>query len=252
MPLPPSARAAGVFTSATANRERRSRSGGRDLREPHMFRDREDAAHQLAERLEGRSWHRPLVLAIPRGGVVVGAVLAARLGAELDVVLSRKLHAPCQPELALGAIAEDGLMYVNQYAQAYGEELKEYLAAEQRQQLAEIARRKGLIRDIRPPAECEGRSVIVTDDGIATGSTMIAALQTVRARHPKELVVAVPVAPPERLPEVRRWCDELICLYAPADFLAVGEFYEDFPQVADEEFAALLRATCASKARQPG
>ncbi len=217
-----------------------------------MFRDRVDAAHQLADRLEGRPWHRPLVLAIPRGGVVVGAVLAARLGAELDVVLSRKLHAPWQPELALGAIAEDGLVYVNHYAQVYGQELQEYLQAEQRQQLAEIARRKGLIRAVRPPAECEGRSVIVTDDGIATGSTMIAALQTVRARHPKELVVAVPVAPPERLPEVRQWCDELLCLYAPADFVAVGEFYQDFPQIADEEFLALLRTACEPKAQQPG
>lgn len=216
-----------------------------------MFRDREDAAHQLADRLEGRSWHRPLVLAIPRGGVVVGAVLAARLGAELDVVLSRKLRAPGQPELALGAIAEDGLVYVNHYAQVYGEGLKQHLAAEQRRQLAEISRRKALIRAVRLPAACEGRSVIVTDDGIATGSTMIAALQTVRARHPKELVVAVPVAPPERLPEVRQWCDELICLYAPADFLAVGEFYQDFPQITEDELLALLRAAGASQARHP-
>ncbi|MCL6502392.1 MAG: hypothetical protein K6T86_06870 [Pirellulales bacterium] len=206
-----------------------------------MFRDREDAAHQLADRLEGHPWHRPLVLAIPRGGVVVGAVLANRLGAELDVVLSRKLGAPRQPELALGAMAEDGQVYLNHYAQAYQEELKEYLAAEQRRQLAEIARRKTLVRAVRPPAECEDRSVIITDDGIATGSTMIAALQTIRARRPRQLVVAVPVAPPERLPEVRQWCDELYCLYAPPDFMAVGEFYQEFPQIDDEQFLSLLR-----------
>lgn len=217
-----------------------------------MFRNRQDAANQLAERLVGRAWLRPLVLAIPRGGVVIGSVLAGRLGAELDVVLSRKLRAPYQPELALGAIAEDGEVYLNHFAQQYGEELKEHLAAEQRRQLAEIARRKGLIRAVRPPAECGGRSVIVTDDGIATGSTMIAALQTIRARHPKELVVAVPVAPPERLLEVRRWCDELVCLYAPPDFMAVGEFYEEFPQVEDEEFLELLRAACAPAAHQQG
>jgi len=103
-----------------------------------------------------------------------------------------------------------------------------------------IARRKKLFRDIRPPAPLKGRSVIVTDDGIATGSTMIAALQTVKAQKAREIIVAVPVASPDRLGEVRRWCDEVVCLLTPETFWAIGQFYEDFTQVEDEEVIKLL------------
>lgn len=206
-----------------------------------MFRDREDAARQLAQKLKGRPWHDLLVLAIPRGGVVTGAVLARELSAELDVVLSRKLRAPGQPELALGAISEDGRVYFNHHAQGYLDEMKEYLAAERRHQLSEIARRKKLFRNVRPQAPVAGRSVIVTDDGIATGSTMIAALQAVKTHNPREVIVAVPVAAPDRLEEVRRWCDEVVCLLSPEVFWAIGEFYADFSQVEDEEVVELLR-----------
>jgi predicted phosphoribosyltransferase len=139
------------------------------------------------------------VLAIPRGGVVTGAVLAHELGADLDVVLSRKLRAPEQPELAIGAISEDGQIYLNHYAQEFLDVMEEYLAEERRYQLAEIARRKKLFRAVRPQASLAGRSVIVTDDGIATGSTMIAALQAVKTQKPREVIVAVPVASPDRL-----------------------------------------------------
>lgn len=206
-----------------------------------MFHDREDAAHQLAARLKGRALHEPLVLAIPRGGVVTGAVLARELGAELDVVLSRKLRAPGQPELAIGAIAEDGQVYLNHHAEGFLEGLENYLAGERRHQLAEIARRRKLFRAARPQARITGRSVLVTDDGIATGSTMIAALQAVKAQKPRELIVAVPVASPDRLAEVRRWCDDVVCLLTPELFWAVGQFYEDFRQVEDEEAVELLR-----------
>ncbi|MCS6852858.1 MAG: phosphoribosyltransferase family protein [Gemmataceae bacterium] len=208
-----------------------------------MFRHREDAAHQLAARLRGRELHDPLVLAIPRGGVVIGAVLARELGAELDVVLSRKLRAPGQPELALGAVTEDGRVFLNPEARPLLEGLEEYLEEERQFQLAEIARRSRLVRAIRPAASVTGRSVIVTDDGIATGSTMIAALQAARAQGPKELIVAVPVAAPDRLAEVARWCDDVICLLRPRDFWAIGQFYEDFQQVDDAEVARLLRAS---------
>jgi putative phosphoribosyl transferase len=206
-----------------------------------MFHNREDAARRLAEKLTGRELYDPVVLAIPRGGVVTGAVLAGELGAELDVVLSRKLRAPDQPELAIGAITEDGQVYLNHYAELVPDLTEEYLADERRHQLAEIARRKKLFRAVRPQAPLAGRSVIVTDDGIATGATMIAALQTVKAQKPRELIVAVPVASPDRLEEVRRWCDDVVCLLAPEQFWAIGQFYEDFTQVEDEEVVALLR-----------
>jgi putative phosphoribosyl transferase len=206
-----------------------------------MFRNREDAALRLAAKLKGRELSDPLVLAIPRGGVVTGAVLARELGAELDVVLSRKLRAPEQPELAIGAIAEDGRVYLNHHAQAYLDLLEDYLAEERRHQLGEIARRKKLFRAVRPQAPIAGRSVIVTDDGIATGSTVIAALQSIKTQKPREVIVAVPVASPDRLEEVRRWCDDVVCLLAPAEFWAIGQFYEDFTQVEDNEVIELLR-----------
>jgi predicted phosphoribosyltransferase len=206
-----------------------------------MFVNREDAAHQLAQRLKGRQLHDPLVLAIPRGGVVTGAELARELGAELDVVLSRKLWAPRQPELAIGAVAEDGRVYLNNYAQEVRDLSEDYLTEERNHQLAEIARRRQLVRRVRPQAPVADRSVIVTDDGIATGSTMIAALQVVKAQRPREVIVAVPVASPDRLTEVRRWCDDVVCLLAPESFWAIGQFYEDFTQVEDRQVVALLR-----------
>jgi predicted phosphoribosyltransferase len=218
-----------------------------------MFRDREDAARQLAGRLKGRPLQDPLVLAIPRGGVVTGAVLARELGAELDVVLARKLRAPGRPELALGAITESGAVYLNpQTARLFGL-IGDYLEEERRHQFAEIARRRQLVRGVRPAATVAGRSVIVTDDGIATGSTMLAALQAVQAQQPLELIVAVPVGPPTHLEEVRCWCDEVVCLLSPPGFRAIGQFYEDFSQVGDEQVLALLReSTPAQKPSATG
>jgi putative phosphoribosyl transferase len=207
-----------------------------------MFRNREDAARLLARRFAGREVRDPLVLAIPRGGVATGAVLARELGAELDVVLSRKLRAPYQPELAIGAVGEDGQVYLNPRAKESLDLDDEYIAGETAHQLGEIARRKALFRAVRPQATFDGRSVIVTDDGIATGATMIAALDAARAHHPFELIVAVPVASPDRLREVRRHCDEVVCLLAPEDFWAIGQFYADFTQVDDERAVELLRA----------
>jgi predicted phosphoribosyltransferase len=158
------------------------------------------------------------------------------------VVLSRKLRAPFQPELAIGAVSEDGRVYLNHQGGEFQGEMEDYLAEERRYQLAEIARRKKLFRGVRPQAPVTGRSVIVTDDGIATGSTMIAALQAVKTQNPREVIVAVPVASPERLEEVGRWCDDVVCLLRPEVFWAIGQFYEDFSQVEDEEVVQLLRA----------
>jgi predicted phosphoribosyltransferase len=212
--------------------------------EPMRFRDRSDAARELAARLHGRDLRDlrdPVVLAIPRGGVVTGAVLARELGADLDVVLSRKLRAPMQPEVAVGAVGEDGHVIFNPAIREYLNVPDEYLEAEKRHQLAEIARRKKLIRAVRPAAQLAGRTVIVADDGIATGATMIAALQTARAPRPHELIAAAPVGPPDRIAEVRRWCDDVVCLLQPEDLWAIGEFYDEFEPVKDDEMVRLLR-----------
>jgi predicted phosphoribosyltransferase len=207
-----------------------------------MFRDREDAAHKLAAALEEFKSRKPLVLAIPRGGVVTGAVLARELGSDLDVVLSRKLRAPDQPELALGAISEDGQVHLNRgVVEALGV-CEDYLQQEKQHQLSEIARRKRLFRSVRPEAAIAGRTVIVTDDGIATGSTMMAALETVRPQRPRELIVAVPVAPLDRLAAFEERCDQIVCLHSPAEFWAVGQFYEKFPTIEDEDVVELLKS----------
>jgi predicted phosphoribosyltransferase len=206
-----------------------------------MFHDREDAARQLAQRLMGRVLYEPLILAIPRGGVVLGAVLAQELGADLDIVLSRKLRAPWQPELAIGAVSEDGRVFVHPRARKIPDVDDAYLTEECRHQLDEIARRKQLFRAVRPAAPVTGRTVIVTDDGIATGSTMIAALQVIRTQQPREVIVAVPVASPDRLKQVRRWCDDVVCLLRPTEFWAIGQFYKDFTQVEDDQVVDLLR-----------
>jgi predicted phosphoribosyltransferase len=206
-----------------------------------MFRDREDSGRLLARRLRQRELSDPLVLGIPRGGVAVGAALARELGADLDVVLARKLRAPWQPELALGAVSETGEVYLNPEAQDLPGVTPAYLAQERRFQLEEIARRAQLFREDRPPAPAAGRSVIVTDDGIATGSTMLAALRVLTGQQPRELIAAVPVGSPARLREVGKSCDEVVCLLRPEWFAAVGQFYTDFAQLTDEDVVELLR-----------
>src|SRR5262245_49389747 len=150
-----------------------------------MFRDREDAGQQLAAALRSRPLRDPLVLGIPRGGVALGGVLARELRADLDIVLARKLRAPHEPELAVGAIGEDGQVFLDRKASRVLNLPMEYLKTEVEHQKAEIARRRELFRAVRPPAPLAGRTVIVTDDGIATGATMIAALQVIRGQNPE-------------------------------------------------------------------
>ena len=206
-----------------------------------MFRNREDAALQLAKRLKTLALKDPVVLGIPRGGVVTAAVLARELGAELDVVLSRKLRAPYQPELAIGAIGEDGEVYLNSFAREVAGVTETYIREERDHQIAEIARRRKLFRAVKPPADVTGRSVILTDDGIATGSTMLAALHVLSTQKPHEIIVAVPVAPPETLEKFLPRCNRVECLLTPRDFAAISQFYDDFQQVEDEEAVRLLR-----------
>jgi putative phosphoribosyl transferase len=213
-----------------------------------IFRNRIDAGYRLFERLRGRELHNPVVLAIPCGGLVTGAVLALELGAELDVFLARKLRARENPELAVGAVAEYGSVYLRQHAHEVFDVSEIYVAEERDHQLGEIACRKEVYRAVRPAAAIKGRSVIVADDGIFTGSTMIAALEAIRLLEPFELIVAVPVAPPASLEEIRRRCDELVCLMAPKEFLSIGQFYADFPPVSEAEAVELLKAGISSVA----
>lgn len=207
-----------------------------------LFTDRHDAGRQLAERLLALKEKKPVVLALPRGGVPVGFEIAHALAAPLDLVLVRKIGAPFQEELAVGAIADGSdpefvsdARFVASLgiSQAYLEEAKS--AA-----LQEIERRRRVYFGDRQPVDIAGCTAIVVDDGIATGATMLAALRATRRRKPARIVLAVPVAPDHTLKRLRRDVDETVCLDTPKDFMAVGQFYRQFPQLRDEEVITLL------------
>jgi putative phosphoribosyl transferase len=204
-----------------------------------LFDSRLDAGQRLAAALAAYQGRHPLVLAVPRGAVAMGAEIARLLEGELDVVLVKKLRAPGSPEFAVGAVDETGWAYVADHAAQAGA-TEAYLAREKAEQLALLRRRRAQYTPARAPADPAGRVAIVVDDGIATGASMIAALHAVRARKPARLVCAVPVAPPESLEHIRPYTDELVCLEAPEEFMAVGQFYRHFEQVEDDEVVALL------------
>lgn len=205
-----------------------------------VFADRHDAGRRLAAALVHLRDHQPIVLAVPRGGVVVGRHVADVLDAPLEVVVPRKLRAPFNPELAIGAVSEGGAVFVEE---ALVREVDPaYLEAEIETQRREVARRVAAYRGDRPLPPLVGRTAIVVDDGIATGATMVAALRAVRALGPAHLVAAVPVAPPEGVARLAREADEVVCLTTPFTFHAVGQFYDDFRQVDDAEVMTLLRA----------
>jgi len=205
-----------------------------------MFRNREEAAHRLADALQRYQGQRPLVLAIPRGAVSMAKVIAQQLQGDFDVVLVRKLRAPRQPELAIGSIDESGWTYIAPFAASTGAD-EQHIAEEKRHQLATIRKRRAQYTPLRPHLDPVGRVVIVVDDGLATGATMIAALHGLRQQKPAKLICAVPVAPPETVAKVRPLADEVVCLETPEWFQAVGQFYREFDQVEDDEVIALLK-----------
>lgn len=202
------------------------------------FKDRKQAGELLAERLVSLGYDRQpnlLVFGLPRGGVPVAFQVARRLKAPLDVWVVRKLGTPGHEELAMGAIASGGGRVLNPGVMEH-----DTLAAVEAQQLAELQRRERLYRGNQPFPDLKGKTVLLVDDGLATGATMKAAIAAARQKQPARLVVAVPVAPPDTLAEIQALVDEVVCLETPAFFQAVGLWYEDFPQTSDEEVLALL------------
>ena len=214
-----------------------------------MFADRREAGRQLAHRLIPNASLEPLVVGLPRGGVPVAAEVADRLGAELDVIVVRKLGCPWQPELGIGAIAEGGVRVLND---ALVEEVgigRDQLDAETAREGAELARRVGRYRGDRAPIPVANRVVIVVDDGLATGYTARPAIESLRRRGARRVILAVPVAPEDSIAAMRDVADEVVVVDVPSWFLSIGEFYEDFSQTSDAEVVGLLQRAAGQSER---
>lgn len=214
------------------------------------FRDRREAGQRLAWRLQ--HYHRrpgTVVLGLPRGGVVPAAEIAVALELPLDVIISRKIGAPGNPEYAIGAVAEGGDAYLNEEGLAVTAASREYIAEETEHQRREIARRQDLFRSGRLLSLPDQATVILVDDGVATGSTVIAAVRALRQQAVARIVLAIPVAPPDTVDVLRGMVDELVVLATPMMFWAVGAFYDDFQQVTDEEVCDLLAQVAQSAAK---
>jgi putative phosphoribosyl transferase len=205
-----------------------------------MFHDRAEAALKLADKLKAYQGKNPLILAIPRGAVPMAKIIADKLDGEFDVVLVRKLRAPDYAELAVGSVDESGWTYVAGHAKSVGAN-DAYIASEKQAQMATIRQRRAQYTPVRSPIDPAGRIVIVVDDGLATGASMISALHALRSRKPATLICAIPVSPPDTLIKIAPLADELVCLLTPDNFGAVGQFYVDFPQVEDDEVVAILQ-----------
>jgi len=205
------------------------------------FRNREEAGRELAEALADYD-ERPdvLVLALPRGGVPVGAEVAHALGVPLDLMLVRKLGVPGHEELAMGAIASGGIRVLNEDVVGVLELDEAAISAAERGERHELERRDEAYRHGRPPVDVSGRTVILVDDGLATGATMRAAVAALKGQQPERIVVAVPVAPPQTCEVLRDEADEVVCLAAPDPFMAIGVWYAEFPQLTDDEVRELL------------
>jgi len=209
-------------------------------RSDEPFRDREEAGRLLGTALKDLRGAETIVLGIPRGGVVVAKEIAAALNAGLDIVLSRKLGAPRNPELAIGAISEDGKVFLDGGIASHTGAGEEYIEEETKRQALEIERRAAAFRKVLPKAVLKGKTVIISDDGLATGATMQASCWAARREKPAKLIVAVPVASGEAVERIAGSCDEIIVCRLPYLFGAVGQFYSDFGQVSDEEVVGIL------------
>jgi len=206
-----------------------------------LYRDRRDAGVQLAERLASVQLHQPVVLAVPRGGVEVGREVARALGAELDLALVRKLRHPMQPELAIGAVGEGGTVVIDDRTAAGVD--RDALQREIETRQGELGERSDLYRQAKSSVDIADRDALLVDDGVATGSTMQAAVEVTRRRGARRVIVALPVAPPQAVDRLKESADEVVCLMAPSDFAAVGQFYQQFDQVDDDEVVQTLRET---------
>lgn len=214
-----------------------------------LFENRTDAGRQLAEALLKHKRRHPVVLALPRGGVPVAAEVAAALDAPLDLLLVRKIGLPSQPELAMGAVAdgEEPTIIRNSDVIELSGVSKEEFDAVCNDERAEIERRRKRYLGDRARSEVRGQVTIIIDDGIATGATTLAAIRAVRMRKPKELVLAIPVAPLDTIKRLHPEVDEIICLDTPEELPAIGYFYRDFHQISDDEVIAILRRFPANK-----
>lgn len=205
-----------------------------------ILTDRREAGERLAARLEIYRGREPLFLAVPRGGVVVAEEIHRAIGGELDVIITRKIGAPHQRELAIGATSGDGVVMLNDELISRIGVFPDYVKKAAAREQAEIIRRLEKYRGQRPLPQIEGRLVVVVDDGVATGYTLLAALSSLRRHNPAELALAVPVGPPETFDRLNKEVDALVYLEAPVDFAAVGQFYRHFDQVSDEEVVEIL------------
>ena len=205
------------------------------------FADRAEAGRLLAVELSNYRGRKAVVLGVPRGGVVVARELARALDAELDIVLAHKLPTPGHEELAMGSVAEDGKLFLNQEVVGTLGVGETYIKQERARQMAEIKRRSELFRRVHPKVALKGRIAIVTDDGVATGATTQAALWAVRLEQPEKLIAAIPVGPEDTIRRLAEDVDEMVCLRTPALFGAVGQFYRQFYPVDDEEVLKILR-----------
>ena len=205
-----------------------------------MFLDRVEAGQKLAEKLLKYKDMGPIVLAIPRGGVVVASEVASALSCRLDLVIPRKIGAPNNPELAVGALAKEGAVILNEELTKSLNISPDYLREEIEKQVIEIKRRRQKYLGDRSSLDLRGKTVILVDDGLATGYTSLAAIKAVREDKPEKIVLAVPVAPREAIERLKNEVDELICLETPELFFAVGQFYYDFSQTTDEQVAEIL------------
>lgn len=206
-----------------------------------IYKNRQDAGQELAKKLKKYEKDNPIIIALPRGGVILGYEVAKTLKASLDIIVPRKIGAPSQPEYGIGAIAPEGVRILNMRAIESLEITEAEIEYLTETEAKEMNRRMQLYREGLEALNLEGKTVIMVDDGIATGVSTKAAVISVRKMNPKKIILAVPVCPPNTAEKFRHEVDEFLCLCEPPDFYAIGEHYDDFKQISDEEVINLIK-----------